>query len=79
MENDDLIEKMRKEGDMSALSFGQQRDPCEFLFKIVMSSFHAVTARDNRGMSGVNIDVTVKANMPMPAKLTKGVASQQDP
>jgi torulene dioxygenase len=76
---DELNEKIRKEGDMSALSFGQQRDPCESFFKKVMSSFHTVTARDERGISGVNIGVTVKANMPMPAKLTKGVASQQDP
>lgn len=75
---DELIEKFRKEGDMSGMSFGQQRDPCESFFKKVMSSFHTVTARDERGISGVNIGVTVKANMPMPAKLTKGVASQQD-
>jgi len=76
---DDFIEKIRKEGDMSAMSFGQQRDPCGSFFKKVMSSFHALIARDDRGNSGVNIGVTAKANIPMPAKLTKGVASQQDP
>lgn len=76
---DELIGKIRKDGDMSAMSFGQKRDPCESLFKKVMSSFHAVTGREDRGLSGVNIGVTVEANMPMPTKLTKASASKQNP
>lgn len=54
---------------MSALSFGQQRDQCESFFKKAMSSFHALTARDDRGNAGVNIGMTVKANMPIPSNL----------
>ncbi|MCJ1280166.1 hypothetical protein MMC21_007993 [Puttea exsequens] len=69
---DGLIEKIRKDGGFSAMSFGQQRDPCESLFKKVMSSFSAARSHDGKGVSGFNVGVTLKPDMPMPAAAVAG-------
>ena len=69
---DRLVEKIRKTGDMPITTFGQQRDPCESFFKKVMSTFQGVSLERGETASGVNVGVTVKANMPVP----EGLASK---
>ena len=63
---DNLIEHVRKTGDLSSISFGQQEDPCSSFFKKVMSSFQAITAKNGSDASRVNVGVTLKPNMPVP-------------
>ena len=59
-----LIEKARKTGDLSWITFGQRVDPCESFFKKVMSSFQVATSRGAREAADVNIGVTVQKNLP---------------
>lgn len=59
-----IIEKVRKTGDLSAITFGQKYDPCESYFRKVMSSFHAVAGRGARNPSDQNIGVTIQKNLP---------------
>ena len=59
-----MIEKARKTGDLSWITFGQKIDPCETFFKKVMSSFQVVTSRGARQASDVNIGVTIQKNLP---------------
>ena len=59
-----LIEKVRREGDLSAITFGQKQDPCENFFRKVMSSFQAVAGRGAGEASDVNIGVTIQKNLP---------------
>ena len=63
-----MVEKIRKTGEFTQTSFGQQRDPCESFFKKVMSSYQAVSGQDKRSKSGFNVGVTIQANMPMPGQ-----------
>ena len=59
-----MIEKARRTGDLSWITFGQKQDPCENLFRKVMSSFSVTTNRGARKATDVNIGVTVQKNIP---------------
>lgn len=75
-----MLERLRKTGNLNAISFGQQRDPCESLFQKVMSSFKAATGRDGKGLEDYNVGVTIKANLPMPKSPThKGTHENATP
>ena len=58
------IEKVRKTGDLSGMTFGQQQDPCQSLFRKAMSTFRIIKDRGDRGVSGVNVGVTIQRNFP---------------
>lgn len=67
--SNDLIEKVRKTGQMRDISFGQLRDPCESFFMKVMSNFQAAMgSQASKGIEGVNAAVTIKPDMVMPGK-----------
>jgi torulene dioxygenase len=66
--SDEMIEKVRKTGKFMFTSFAQKRDPCESFFKKVMSSYQAMSGNSKKGITGFNIGVTVKPNMPMPSE-----------
>lgn len=76
---DKLVENVRKSGEMAITSFGQQRDPCESFFKKVMSSFQAATSNGDKAASGVNVGVTIKANLPVPEALASKEKAQPGP
>ena len=63
---DELIERIRKRGEKPAFSFGQKRDPCQSLFKKVMSTFVAVstTGLEKDHPSAQNVGVTLSVNFP---------------
>ena len=73
---DKLVEKIRKTGEMPITTFGQKRDPCESFFKKVMSTFQGVTLDGVKTASGVNVGVTVKADMPVPEQLARKEKAQ---
>ena len=62
---------------MPWITFGQQQDPCESFFKKVMSAFSAATSDGGKGASEVNVNVTVKANLPVSAELAGKAKTQQ--
>lgn len=68
---DELVERIRKTGEMPITTFGQQRDPCESFFKKVMSTFQGASLERGKTASAVNVGVTVKANMPVPEGLAR--------
>lgn len=76
---DELVEKIRKDGEMAITSFGQQQDPCESFFKKVMSCFQLATSGDSKGVSDVNVGVTIKANLPLSEELAKCEKAQPEP
>lgn len=59
-----LIEEIRRQGKNARLTFGQKQDPCETYFKKLMSSFQALAPDDSKGVSDVNVGVTLKPNLP---------------
>ncbi|KAG7007641.1 hypothetical protein G7Y79_00009g027500 [Physcia stellaris] len=59
-----LIERVRRTGDLSSITFGQKIDPCESFFKKIMCSFEAVAGRGSRDATDINIGVTVQKNLP---------------
>jgi torulene dioxygenase len=58
---DALIEHIRTTGDYDRLSFGQKRDPCMTYFQKLKTVFKAEV---KLGPQGVNIGVTIHANVP---------------
>ena len=69
---DELVQKVRKTGELGKLSFGQKYDPCQSFFKKVMSTFQAATAEKPSDPEDCNVGVTLQANMPYPGKMPKG-------
>ena len=65
---DKLIERIKKDGSLNEITFGQKRDPCDGYFKKAMSVFYVAKSGVNwkRGVdpSSMNIGVTLTANMP---------------
>ena len=62
---DEVIEVVRKTGELGKISFGQKYDPCQSFFKKVMSSYTAATAHDPSDPTDANVGVTIKANLPV--------------
>ena len=62
---DELIQHIRKTGEFKDFSFAQKRDPCEGMFKKVMSTFKStILASSNATPTAQNVGVTITANMP---------------
>lgn len=60
---DDLIDRIRKTGNLDDFTFGNKRDPCESFWKKAMTVFKPRKA-DTSSPSGVNVGVTFTGNMP---------------
>ena len=61
---DELIEKMKKTGNMESFTFGQKRDPCQSLFQKIMATFTPSPDADSGPPDGHNIGVTMSVNLP---------------
>ena len=70
-----LIESIRKTGTIQGVTFGQKLDPCESIFRKVMSSFSAAMAAGPKSSDKVNVGVTIRPNMPTTSKASKDLDS----
>ncbi|MCJ1392032.1 hypothetical protein MMC18_004899 [Xylographa bjoerkii] len=55
---------IRETGKAPGISFAQFQDPCESLFRKIMSTFYVMTSPDPEGKSCQNIGVTLQQDMP---------------
>ncbi|KAL8739754.1 MAG: hypothetical protein Q9190_007473 [Brigantiaea leucoxantha] len=56
------MERLRKTGDLTNITFGQQQDPCKSFFRKAMSYFYTATLPKGNGLEDNNIGVTVHPN-----------------
>ncbi|MCJ1434451.1 hypothetical protein MMC27_003819 [Xylographa pallens] len=61
---DGYMEEIHQTGRAPGISFAQIQDPCESLFRKIMSTFYVMTSPDLDGKSCQNIGVTLQQDMP---------------
>ena len=68
---DEMIEIVRKTGEIGKITFGQKFDPCQSYFKKVMTSFHAFNSTDATTPTNANVGVTLSADLPFADQTVK--------
>jgi torulene dioxygenase len=62
---DEMMQKIRKTGNLKDFTFAQKRDPCESFFQKAMSTFLALKPSSGpEGPSSANVGVTLSVDMP---------------
>lgn len=61
---DSLVENIRSTGSLQGFSFAQKRDPCQSLFRKVMSYFKPMPKLLSNKADSRNVGVTISVNLP---------------
>ena len=61
---DQFQAKIQETGKAPGITFAQIQDPCESLFRKIMSTYYVMTSPESEGKSSQNIGVTLQQDMP---------------